>query len=458
VSTPNPNALTEPSSLRLSIPSIEFELSCGARLIVSPRAKAAVTSLVVSIEGGARLDPVGREGTAQLAGSLAVEGTERHSESELAAILEPLGGSLVGDASGLSASAAAVGTPESPDANWRTLLDLAAEVLVRPTYPIERFERRKSIALERLRVDEADPRVQVGRLFNTLMYGNGRDGTSGIGRPRRGTFESVSGIERDDLVRWHAETWVASRTIIGICGDLEPEAVRDHLESALAGWRTGVAAPPIDDRFPPRTTRIATFRAEREQVQLLAGHLGIRRLDPRYAACVVMDHVLGTGPGFTDRISKRLRDEEGLAYSVSATTAASAGRVEGVFQASIATSPDKVAAALAGFVEEMERIRTEPVTPDELHLVKQYLSGSFAMGFEKTSRRASQVVTAARLGLPEGHLDQLLDDLLNVDAEAVLACAHDVLDPRALSVAVAGPLDEATVRAHLDAARAGLTE
>lgn len=440
--------------LRLSIPAVDFDLSCGARLIVSPRPGASVTALVASIDGGARLDPLGLEGLGFFVGSLAVEGTARHSEAQLASILEPLGGSLVGDSSGLSASVARGGAPGAE--NWRTLLDLAAEVLVEPTYPIERFERRKAIALDRLRVDEAEPRVQVTRLFNQLVYGTGADGTSGIGRPRRGTFASVSSLEREHLVANHAESWVAERAIIGVCGDVDPEAVRAHLDAALSGWARGTAAPPIDDRFPAKATRIATFGAEREQVQVLAGHLGIRRLDPRYPALVVMDHVLGTGAGFTDRISRRLRDEEGLAYSVSATTAASSGRVEGVFQASIATSPEKVDAALAGFVEEMERIRVETVTDEELDLAKRYLSGSYALGFEKASRRASHVVSAARLGLPDGHIDRLLEELMAVDAAAVREVAHAVLEPRVLSVAAAGPLDEAAVRASLDAARAPL--
>lgn len=448
------SATTDFGSLRLSIPSESFELACGARLVVSPRPGASVTALVVSIDGGARLDPLGREGLAQFVGSLAVEGTSRHTESEIAERLEPLGGALMGDSGGLSGSVAAGGS--AGHENWRTLLDLASEVLVEPTYPSERFVRRKSIALDRLRIDEAEPRVQVTRLFNTLVYGTGADGTSGIGRPRRGTHTSVSGIEREHLVAAHAENWVASRAIVGVCGDVDPETVRAHLDAALGGWSRGLDAPPIDDRFPPRASRIATFHAEREQVQVLAGHLGIRRLDPRYPALVVMDHVLGTGAGFTDRISRRLRDEEGLAYSVSATTAASSGRVEGVFQASIATSPDKVGAALAGFVEEMERIRVERVRDEELDLAKRYLSGSYALGFEKASRRASQVVTAARLGLPEGHIDQLLEDLMAVTAEDVERVAFEVLEPRALSVAAAGALDDGTVQAYLDAARAHL--
>jgi zinc protease len=426
---------------RLHVPAHAFELTCGARLVVSPRAGSPVAAVAVSVDAGNWLDPEGLEGLAALAGALAVEGTARWSEAEIADLLEPLGGSLAGDAGSLT------GSISGP--HWRTLLDVVAEVLIAPTYPLERVERQRAILLERLRIDEAEPRVQVGRLFNGLVYGN-----RGIGRPRRGTPDSVARITRDDLVRFQREHVVAGRTIVGVCGDVEPDDVRAHLERALSSWPRGAPALPIPTDFPPLGTRLATFAAERQQVQLVAGHIGIRRLDPRYAAAVVMDHVLGTGPGFTDRISKRLRDVEGLAYSVSANLASSSGRVPGAFQAAIGTSKDKVRAALRGFVEEIDRIRREPVGADELHLVRQYLSGSFVLGFEKASRRAAHVVNTARLGLPEGHLDELLDQLCSVDAEAVLECARALLHPRQLVVAAAGPLTEAELSEALASAEA----
>jgi zinc protease len=425
---------------RLVVPAVRHELSCGARLVVSPRRHSPVCAIAVSIDAGHWLDPVGLDGLAAFAGSLAVEGTARYSESRIADLLEPHGGSIVGDAGSVTASIAGP--------NWRTLVAVVGEVLMAPTYPLDRVERQREILLDRLRIDEDEPRVQVARLFNELVYG-----TDGLGRPRRGTVETIGRITRDDLLAFTHEHVVAGRAIIGVCGDVDPDLVRAEFEHALAQWPRGHPAPPIPSQFPPLATRIAAWPAERQQVQLVAGHLGITRLDPRYAAAVVMDHVLGTGPGFTDRISKRLRDDEGLAYSVSANLASSSGRAPGAFQAVIATSKEKVRAALRGFVEEIERIRRERVSADELHLVRQYLSGSFVLGFEKATRRAAHVVNAERFGLPDGHLDRFLEDLVTVDEDAVLACARELLHPEHLVVAAAGPLTESELRAALDAAR-----
>ncbi|MEZ5978641.1 MAG: hypothetical protein R3F34_10515 [Planctomycetota bacterium] len=92
----------------------------------------------------------------------------------------------------------------------------------------------------------------------------------------------------------------------------------------------------------------------------------------------------------------------------------------------------------------MRRIRSERVSDEELHLVRQYLTGSFVLGFERAPMRIVAVNAEARL--PDGHLDQLLADLRAVEAEDVLVCARAVLHPEALCVAAAGPLDESEVR------------
>ena len=88
--------------------------------------------------------------------------------------------------------------------------------------------------------------------------------------------------------------------------------------------------------------------------------VGLKTMADRdIGSLVVMDHVLGTGPGFTNRISRILRDEKGLAYSVNANIHGSAGILPGMFTAYIGTSPDNVRTAVAGFLHEMRRIRDE---------------------------------------------------------------------------------------------------
>jgi zinc protease len=153
-----------------------------------------------------------------------------------------------------------------------------------------------------------------------------------------------------------------------------------------------------------------------------------------------MDHVLGTGPGFTNRISRKLRDEMGLAYSVSASIHASAGLLPGLFTAYIGTSPEHLATAARGFLEEIRRIQTELVGKEELEVAKSYLLGSFPLGFERAARRASYLISAELHGFPENHLEQLLAEFGAVTAAEVRRVARAHLFPDSSCIAAAGPV------------------
>jgi len=298
--------------------------------------------------------------------------------------------------------------------------------------------------LDRLLIERDDPRSQATHEFRKLVYGD-----HWLGRPHYGTLESVARIERRHLVAFHKKNWIAARAVIAVSGDVEPEAVRRLLERELADWRTGKRLGPASEAFPERGSRVAAFKVSRKQVHLILGHLGVKINDPDYAALVVMDHVLGTGPGFTNRISRRLRDEDGLAYTVNAAIHNSAGNLPGTFTAYIGTSPEHTQRALGGFLEEMRRIQDEPVGAAELDVAKNYLTGSFGLGFERASRRASFLVSQYRFKLPDDHLESLPKRFQAVTAADVQAAAQRHLFPDACCLAGGGPLSKLDLKRAL---------
>jgi zinc protease len=176
----------------------------------------------------------------------------------------------------------------------------------------------------------------------------------------------------------------------------------------------------------------------REQVHVYLGHIGIRRTHPDFYTLSVMDHVLGTGPGFTSRCSRKLRDEQGLCYAVSAGITASAGEEPGTFTAYIGTSPEHRQRAIDGFLDEIRRIRTEPVSAQELQDVKDYLTGSFVFGLERNSNLAAYAIRARRFGLGFDFLQRYPDLIRGITAEHVRDAAERHLHPERLVVISAG--------------------
>src|SRR5262249_51823035 len=149
------------------------------------------------------------------------------------------------------------------------------------------------------------------------------------------------------------------------------------------------------------------------------GELGVRRDNPDYYKLLVMDYVLGTGPGFTDRLSSRLRDREGLAYTVSADITSSAGVEPGTFSAYIGTDNDNFAKVKRLFLEELNRIRDTEPSAQEVADAKAYLLGSRLLQFGSNEGIAAQLLAIERYKLGFNYLDDFEKAVAAVTPEEV---------------------------------------
>ena len=402
---------------RIEVERERFELSCGATLLVHRRPFSAVTAVRVHVRGGPGLDPAGKEGVVHLTGAFADQGTGARTDQDIAALLEPEGGGVSGDAMGLSGAVA--GTA------WRVLMDVLGELVTDAAYPDALIERQLERMKSRLEVEADDPRAQGGILFKRLVYGEEHF----LGRNTYGDLESVSSITPADLRAHRSSNWCGSRLVIAVVGDVDPAEVRDHAEHAFQGVPVGAPHQRTEPSFPPIESRTAAFERERQQVHVHLGHLGIRRAHPDYVPLAVMDHVLGTGPGFTNRITQVLRDQLGLAYSVHADIHGTAGKLP---CSHIGTSPEGVRTAVDGFVTEMRRIGEEPVPGGGARWRR---ATSWASPWLRASLAARQYLVSAEVhGFPADYLERLPAEFAAATRRAAAATSPD-----ACSIAVSGP-------------------
>lgn len=420
----------------LYLPKQRYVLSNGLTLIVSRREGAPITAARLMMRGGTSQDPAGQEGLAWMVGRLADQGTNQHDEAELVTRLEPCGGSIAGNQAGLSGSVAGD--------HWKVLLETLLEVARHAAYPNDPVRMHQRRFQARLEVEQEDPRSQAAQRFRHLIYGK-----HWMGRPVHGTAETIGAITPKDLLNHHRSHWAPDRAILSVCGDVDPGQIKKLVQRLTRGWQQLGPIASSKSQFPKDGNRLDAFKKSRDQVHVFLGHLGVRRRDPDWTSLVVMDHILGTGPGFTARITKRLRDEQGLAYSVHADIHGTAGRLPGCFQAYIGTSPQHVHTAVGGFLEEMHRIRDEPVSKAELKLARDYLVGSSPLGFERASQRAAYLVTAEVYGHADDHLAKLPGQFAAVTAKMVRDAARKHLRPDKCCLSASGPVTKQDLRRAL---------
>ncbi len=414
-----------------------FTLSNGLRVLLVENDALPSISLAVTVLAGAGTDPEEHAGLAFMASRLLNEGTATRTSLEIADAIESVGGAIDCDSSHDRTTAYLSVLRQDIELG----LDLMVDVIANPAFSPASIDNERNRVLAEIRSAEDRPQVIAGWEFNELIY-RGHP----LHRPAHGYPETLKRIERSNLDSFHREHIRPGNAILAAVGDFKTAEMLDRLEHAFARWLPGNA--PRDQRVGPvRQTDVRRkfLPISSQQAHVFFGHLGIRRTDPDYYAIQVLDTILG-GAGLTSRIPRKLRDEQGLAYTTFASLAGSAGINPGKFVAYIGTSPENVERAISGFVEEVDRIIVEPVGSEELAAAQAYLTGSFVFGFETNAQIARFLINAEVFGLGFDYVEQYPKYIAAVDAAQITRVAAEHLSTTSYTLVIAGPDDDPGLR------------
>ena len=385
----------------------------------------------MSFHAGARYEPEERAGLAVMVSRLLDEGTSRRSSLEIADAIESVGGAI--DCEGGYERVAAFLGVLSKDLDLG--LELVADIVMNPRFAPESLEMHRERILAEIRSAVDRPQVVAGWEFNELVYG-----THPLHRPVHGYPHTVENISVDDLRKFHDQWFAPNNATVAVVGDFKAAELVEKLAKRFGEW----APRQMEASDVPRPERQQEIRRKSigmptQQAHVYFGHLGVERANPDYYALQVLDVILGGGAGLTARIPHKLRDEQGLAYTTFASITNTAGIDPGKFIVYIGTSPENVDRAIEGFVEEVDRIRTEPCTVEELEDAKAYLTGSFVFAFETSAQIGRFLINADAYELGFDYPQKYPAFIDAVSLEDITRVAAKYLSTSDYSLVIVGP-------------------
>jgi len=176
------------------------------------------------------------------------------------------------------------------------------------------------------------------------------------------------------------------------------------------------------------------------QVHILLGHLGIPRHHPDFEALVVLDHILGSGPGFADRLGRIVRDELGLVYSIGGGITDTADVLPGLFRIYAGTSPDQAERVVAAITDQVRAMHQGEFSDEEVDRARRYLAGAHVFDFQTVEQRAERLLDLERLGLPLDDPTIWPERMSRITPQQVRQAARSHLRPDALFGVEYGPL------------------
>jgi predicted Zn-dependent peptidase len=407
-----------------------FTLSNGIRVWYLRNERLPLVNVRAVVRTGAVWEPEEEQGVAELTGRmLRVGGTASRTPAEVDDELDFL-------AANLSAS---IGNDQGNvslnvlSGNLEPALEILADVLENPAFDPSRLDVQKNLQKEEIRRQNDSP-VQVAfREYAQLVWGRNHP------RARTPTEESVDALSRENLVAFHAKYFTPGNVILGVTGDLDRKKVKRLLDAALGGWTGDAPVFPEVPPSPEARPQAALAPKDVPQTTVVIGHLGPREDDPHRASGEVMMHILGSG-GFTSYITDRVRNDEGLAYFAAGFL--QFGRMDSGNVITAAMSKAESACQAADLIrDQIVRIRTEPVTEEDLNRAKDAILNSQAFEWDSPAEVVTRFMNNVYYELPEGHDERVLEEVGTVTAADVQEAAQAILHPDRLTFLAVGNPD-----------------
>ncbi len=380
------------------------------------------------IRTGSRFEPANKVGLAELTGKvMRTGGTQNHPAEELNLILEQKAASVETKIGTTSGAASFNTLSEDLD----TVFGLFTEVLRQPAFDPQKLALAKNQKQGAIARRNDEPQNIASREFNKLIYGE----TSPYARTVE--YATLDNISRQDLIDFYQQYFRPDNIILGIVGDFDTDAMAERIDNAFGNWQVNGAAAPRDT--PPVTQKYDSglFLVDRPQLiqsNIFVGHLGGQFDNPDYPVLSVINGILN---GFGGRLFNEVRSRQGLAYSVYGYWSPNYD-FDGTFVAGGQTQSDSTVPFIQAVKAEIQKLRTTPITEQELINAKESILNSFVFNFENPSQTLSRLMRYEYFDYPKDFIFQYQAGVKNTSVEDVLEVAQLYLQPDKMVTLVVG--------------------
>jgi len=411
------------------------ELDSGLRVVTEHMDSVRSVALGFWIGTGSVGESTEEAGLSHLVEHMLFRGTERFGSLEIDQLFDGMGAELN---AGTGKETTSVYT-RVIDEHLDEAFDVMADMVWRPRFARGDLDNERQIVLEEIAMYEDDPQDKVFDVLGEAVFGE-----HPLGRPIIGRAEVVGGVSPASLSGFHAARYVPGNVVISAAGHVDHDALVAMVIKAEAE-RAGAIAPSTPGPPEAMEQRTLFIAKPTEQVHVTLGAPGIARDDDRRFALRVLDNIFGGTS--SSRLFQEIRESRGLAYAVYSFQSlyAQTGQV-GLY---LGTRPDNVREAIEVVASELDRLRAQPATEEELHRSKENVKGRMVLALESTAARMNRLGSSVLAGMPLLTVDEVVERIEAVSLADLDGLATELYAPDRLSIAGIGP-DEDAFRAALE--------
>jgi len=420
------DSINYPRLNAIKMPKVhETVLANGMKLYLVEDADYPTIDLRAMIRTGSVYESADKVGLAGITGEVMRSGgSEKYPGDALDKLLETLAAAVETSIGSSSGSAAISVLKEDIDKG----LDVLADLLMHPRFPEDKLDLAKVQLKSAISRRNDDVGGITNREFDKLIYG------AQSPYARHEEYATIDAIGRDDMVAFHKQYFHPNNIALAVWGDFKWKTMKQQIESAFGGWSKGPAAPvqPPLVRYNFDSSVSYIEKTDVNQSNIMLGHIGGLRKNADYPALIIMNQILSF-----DRLFKRVRTDEGLAYSVYGAYGAGY-QVPGTFNCGCQTKSETTVKAINIITEEIKRMQDEAVTAAELEKAKSAYLNSYVFNFQSKGQIINRLLRNAYFGYPADFSDQVKAGVERVSMDDVQRVAQNYLKPDQMRILVVG--------------------
>jgi len=416
----------------LNLPKItEKKLSNGLTVVLAPLANVPKVSAILTFRAATTAsDRQAHPGIAQIAASVANEGTDTRTSKQLKEELRSIGGSI---SLGSDTDATTMSGSSLSEFSTR-LFELMSDVAQHPSFPETEVKLAQENTIQQIRAGRADAGFLVNERFQKAVFG---DHPYSFVVPDE---KSISALTRADLRAFVSKFHIPNTSHLIVVGDIDVDKTFADIEKAFGSWKSGTAPPDENPPVPKRDKRQIYFvnRPGSIQSAIYIGNVSIPRKDKDYFALRTADTIYGSS--FYSRLTRNIRESKGYTYSPfsSSNTRLKTGAfLAGAFVRNEVTGP-----TLLEIFYELDRMRVLPVTDEELNAAKEFSTGNFSVELASQFGLAGRINTIYTYDLDKSFINDFRPKIEALTAADIQRAAARYFDTYHAAIVIVGDWDK----------------
>lgn len=403
-------------------------LSNGLLVLTERMPHLRSVSMGVWLDAGSRDETPETNGISHFLEHMVFKGTTTRSARQFAREVDALGGNL--DA--FTGKETVCFSIKVLDENVPAALDLLTDLVLHPTLTSEDIQREQGVILEEIKMDEDNPDYLVHELFTRNFWPH-----DALGRPILGTAKTVSSFTQQLVLDEYSRRFSPANMVFAAAGNLHHDEFLAHAEAAFDSFAASSstrlargASPAIQPHVTLKTKR----SLEQVQLCLAVASLPVAHED-RYTA-FLLNSILGGG--MSSRLFQSIREDRGLAYSIYSEL--NPFRDTGSLAVYAGCAVDRTREVLDLTLAELARMKSEPVSEEDLKRAKDQIKGNMVLGLESSSSRMSSL---ARQQMYHGRFfsaEEITAEVDRVTSADIQRLARELFEPHALTLTLLGNL------------------